>query len=105
MHIKRFQEVNEQFHYSDYIDLYLLQGCIEGMRPNRTTTGDEFKQKLREFNSQYACKEEKRLPNNFAKDVAYWIDLNLIQDVIDRMNPVLCNKAYEYKKDLKNFLS
>ncbi len=36
-----------------------------------------------------------------AKQVAHWIDLDLIQDVIDRMNPVLCEVSDTYKRDLK----
>jgi hypothetical protein len=104
-HIKRFDEINEEFHHSDYINLNLLQDIIDRMKP--TGLGDEqedFNFNLTQFNDKYPVKYHKRFPATFGKQVANWIDLYLIQDVIDRMNPVLNPNANEYKKELKRFL-
>lgn len=109
-HVKRFYEVNESFfHFSDYIDFELLQKVIDAMRPKGKGwqldySADEFKQALREFNEKYPIKEHKRLPETFGKGVAHWVDLNLVQDVIERMNPVICRDAEAYKIDLENFI-
>lgn len=104
-HIKRFDELNEEFfYYSDYYDLDLLQEVIEGMRPSKETNGEYFKKELREFNAQYPCKHQKRMSNVFGKQVAWWVDIELFQDVIDRMNSALNKNASKYKEDLKYFL-
>lgn len=105
--IKKFYELNETFFYfSDYVDLDLLQEIIEHMRPKKLDDNNrDFKISLMEFNDKYPVKEQKRMPVVFGKQVAWWIDLNLMQDVIDRMNPVSCKSADDYKKDLKKFLS
>ena len=104
-HIKRFEELNEEFYFSNYVDLDLLQGVIDRMRP--TGLGEEeedFNFELTQFNEKYPAKQHKRMPATFGKEVAHWIDLYLIQDVIGRMNPVLCARADEYKRELKKFL-
>jgi hypothetical protein len=104
IHIKKFKEINEGFYFSDEYDVDLLQEVIEGMRPNKISDGEEFKEKLKDFNKLYPCKEPKRLSEVLGKQVAWWVDLNLVQDVIDRMNHVLNKDADKYKKDLKIFL-
>lgn len=106
-HIKKFYEINETFFYfNDNIDLDLLQDVIDHMKPvGQDDNNQIFKKSLRKFNSGYSVKEQKRLPSTFGKQVAWWIDLELVQDVIDRMNPVTCESSIEYKKDLKKFLS
>lgn len=105
VHIKKCNEVNEEFfYYNDYYDVDLLQKVIEGMRPSKDYDGEDFKKELKEFNSKYSCKEQKRLSDMLGKKVAWWVDLYLVQDVIDRMNVKLNNEADKYKKDLKNFL-
>jgi len=103
-HVKRFKEVNESFYFSDWVDMDLLQSVIDHMKPGKESSGDEFKQSLRGFNNEYEVTVQKRLPATFGKQVAVWIDLYLVQDVIDRMNPVLCKQSDEYKAELKNFL-
>lgn len=108
-HVKRFKEINESvFYFSDYVDLDLLQKVIDGMKPtseNREAANERFKKSLIGFNDNYTVKDSKRLPSTMGKQVAWWVDLYLVQDVIDRMNPVVCKQADEYKKDLKEFLS
>jgi hypothetical protein len=104
IHIKKFEEINEEFYFSDEYDVDLLQGVIEGMRPSKNSDSDEFKNRLREFNELHPCKESKRMAETLGKQVAWWVDLNLVQDVIDRMNSMLNKNAKKYKKDLKIFL-
>ena len=104
--VKRFDEMNENFfHFSDYIDLDLLQKVIDGMRPTKSSDGEDFKKSLIDFNDSYKVKGTKRLPATMGKQVAWWVDLFLVQDCIDRMNPVNCVNSEQYKKDLKEFLS
>ena len=103
-HIKKFKEINEEFFYSDSYDVDLLQEVIEGMRPNNLSDGESFKEEIKKFNSKFPCKEQKRLPSTFGKQVAWWIDMQIIQDVIDRMNTSLNQDSDKYKKELKEFL-
>lgn len=117
-HVKRFNELNEgqipygkpmgdqkDSHWNFYHnDVDILDGIIEGMRPGKNNDNEEFKSSLKEFNKNYPCTQNKRLPAEMGKQVAWWIDLYLIQDCIDRMNSVLCPNAEQYKKDLKTFL-
>jgi hypothetical protein len=105
IHVKKFKEINETFfYYSDYVDLDLLQGVIERMRPGKNNNRENFKENLKIFNEEYSVTQHKRLPDGLEKQVAWWIDLDLIQDVIDRMNPVLCEDSETYKIDLKHFI-
>lgn len=103
-HVKRYNEINEEFYFNDWVDLDLLQSVIDHMKPGKEFSGDEFKQSLRGFNGEYDTVQQKRLPATFGKQVAEWVDLYLVQDVIDRMNPNLCQQSEEYKEDLKDFL-
>lgn len=104
--VKRFDEMNENFFYfNDYVDLNLLQDVIDGMKPTKDSDKDEFKKSLIKFNSNYNVRETKRLPATMGKQVAWWVDLFLVQDCIDRMNPSNCTNSEQYKKDLKEFLS
>jgi protein involved in temperature-dependent protein secretion len=103
-HVKRYNEINDQFYFYDWVDLDLLQSVIDHMKPDKSFTGYEFKQALRGFNDKYEIFQQKRLPVAFGKQVAEWVDLYLVQDVIDRMNPNLYQQSEEYKKDLKDFL-
>lgn len=104
VHIKKFDEINEDFFFSNDYDVDLLQDIVEGMRPTKFSDGEAFKRRLKEFNDKYPCKQQKRLSAILGKKVAWWIDLNLVQDVIDRMNITLNDDASKYKEDLKQFL-
>lgn len=102
--IKRYEDINESFYFSEWVDMDILQSVIDHMKPNKELSGNEFKQSLRGFNNEYEVTVQKRLPATFGKQVADWIDLYLVQDVIDRMNPNLCDQSDEYKSELKNLL-
>lgn len=105
-HVKRFDEINESFFkFNNFVDLDLLQMVIDKMRPIKDSSNDAFKKSLVKFNNNYTVKDTKRLPVTMGKQVAWWVDLFLVQDCIDRMNPVNCTEADQYKKDLKEFLS
>ncbi len=95
---------NQNSHYSEYVDINILDDIIENMRPNKNSDGELFKSKLRLLNSEYNCSNNKRSPSTFGKKVAWWVDLDLIQDVIDRLNNKLCDNSEEYKSELKNLL-
>jgi len=106
--VKRFKDINENnnvFNYSDWLDRDLLQGVIDGMKPRSEHDGETWKEAMREFNNLYPVVNQERLPSSFNKQVADWVDLDLVQDVIDRMNPRLCDKSEEYKRDLKEMLA
>lgn len=102
--IKRFSEMNETFYFNDYVDLDLLQNIIDNMKPTKDNDSNNFKKELMKFNSNYEVKETKILPSTMGKQVAWWVDLYLIQDCIDRMNNKLCKDSEEYKINLKKFL-
>lgn len=102
-HVKRFQEINESFYFNDWVDLDTLQRCIDKMKPTKDN-GESFKDSLREFNDSYECIQQKKLPDTFGKQVADWVDLYLVQDIVDRMNPNLCKDSEQYKQDLKRFV-
>lgn len=103
VHIKKFEELNERV-FADWVDPELIQGVIDNMNPRKTKEG--FIEELMRFNDQFLISgSQKRLPSVFGRQVADWVDLNVIQDVIDRMNPTL-NKDHEiYKKRLKDLIS
>lgn len=103
-HVKRFDEINENFYFNDWVDLDTLQKCIDNMKPTKTNDAEAFKTSLKDFNDNYDCVQQKRLPAAFGKQVADWVDLYLVQDIIDRMNPNLCQDSEQYKQDLKNFV-
>jgi hypothetical protein len=98
-HIRRFNE--SIGYYPDWLDRDLLQKVIDGMKHRSEHDEESFKESIREFNNLYPVRTQERLPSIFGKRVADWIDLDLIQDVIDRMNPNICVKSEKYKKILR----
>jgi len=98
-HIKRFNENND--YYADWLDMDLLQKIIDKMKPRGDYDAESYKEAIREFNNLYPTAELERFPSIFGKRVAEWIDLDLVQDIIDRMNPKSCAKSEEYKRILK----
>jgi len=106
-HIKRFNELNENntFFFSEWVDKYLLQDVIDHMKPGKGFTGDVFKEALEEVNNTYPTTNQSRLPVSFGKQVADWVDLYLVQDVLDRMNPALCDRSEEYNEELRKLVS
>lgn len=101
--IKTFEQFNEQFYFNDWVDLDLLQSVIDKMKPTMNLSGDEFKKSIKLFNNNYTVNNE-RLPSTFGKRVADWVDLDIVQDIIDRMNPNANPLHVEYKKKLKNLI-
>lgn len=105
--IKRFKDImkNETtFYYNENYDIDIIQSVIDKMKPINGNEHIIFKEKLRDLNIDYQVKDSKRLPEIFGKQVAWWIDLNLIQDVIDRMNSVMNPKSSEYIEELKKLI-
>lgn len=102
LRVKKFNELNEA--YDDSVDKDLIQRIIDKMKPDRgdTTLSDNFKESINEFNNKYTIKEYKRIQNTMGKQ-AWWIDIDIIQDCIDRMTDrVISDK---YKNDLDYFLN
>ena len=100
-HLKRFNETF--FYFSEIVDKELIQQVIDKMNPNNDNKlSDNFKKSIIEFNKKYPIKESKRLPETMGKQVAWWVDMDIIQDCIDRMTDKIISD--KYKNDLKNFL-
>ena len=106
-HIKRFKELNENntFFFSEWVDKDLLQDVIDHMKPGKGHTGEEFKESLRDLNTKFEIREQKRFPTSFGKQVADWVDLYLVQDVLDLMNPAINGRCNDYMRELKNLVS
>jgi hypothetical protein len=86
--------------YAEWLDRELIQKVINNMK-----TSDRFKQSLAEFNDRYPVKNSNRFPSNMGKQTADWVDIDIIQDCVDRMNPHLSNEeqSERYKKELEEF--
>jgi hypothetical protein len=101
--INSFNKLNEQFSHAEWVDVYLLQEVIDNMKSSKTHNGEEFKKDLRAFNVDYKY-QSSRFPSTLGKRVADWVDSDLVQDVIDRMNPHNNPRCEEYKAKLKEFV-
>ena len=112
-YIKKYKEIYEsrdsEFGFDDHaiwLDKRLIQDIIDKMRPNANSDTTSFVLSLKGFNEDYPIREDrsKKLPSTFGKQAAEWIDMDLIQDVIDRLNPQLNIHNVEYKENLISFL-
>lgn len=106
--IKRFKDMTKNetfFYYNDNYNIDIIQSIIDKMKPISEKEHLIFKDELKNLNNKYPVKNSKRLPESFGKRVAWWVDLNLIQDVIDRMNSIMNPYNSEYIKDLKKLIN
>ena len=97
-------EKNIEYRSGGYQFISPLLECDSGQNLYQGQTA-ALKEKLKKFNDEYQCVEYKKSPFFMGKKVAWWIDLDLIQDTIDRMNSRLCDDSDEYIINLKKFLN
>lgn len=101
-HIKRFNEMVHHFsQYAEWLDRGLIQKVIDKMKFD-----NKFKFELSTFNTNYPVKNTNKFPSNMGKQVADWIDIDIVQDCVDRMNPHLSSESQsdDYKRDLEEFV-
>ena len=102
-HIKKFNEMVHPFQqYAEWLDRELIQQIINKMRSH-----NGFQQDLTEFNDNFNIKNSNRFPAIMGKQTADYVDNDIIQDCVDRMNPHLSNEeqSENYKKELEEFIN
>lgn len=100
-YIKRFENINESSS-NGWVDNQSIRLVVEAMKPNNSDPG-YFKIALKSFNSQYKTREkEEKITESL--NTVNWADMNLIQEVLYRMDPKMCDKSEQYKNELRSFL-
>jgi len=92
--------------HAEWLDKNIIQDIIDKMRPGPDKDTKTFILSLKSFNDDYSIRGDrsKRMPSTMGKRAAEWVDMELVQDVIDRMNPHLNLHNVEYIENLISFL-